>query len=172
MRENFAEKFIDFIKNSAKFVDDLIKPESMHYKTLRMGGNDPEKIYKGFKNLEKRGILRQHSEGFKFTTNGRKWLKKANFKYFKLKNKHWDKKWRVVIFDVPQELNKSRDRFRNRLKSLGFYMMQKSVFVIPYPCEEELRELCQESEINGCVDIIVADSVGSKEDEIRKFFEI
>lgn len=61
-----------------------------------------------------------------------------------LKPKHWDKKWRLVIFDIPEKHKRLRDVFRMRLTQLGLYMLQESVFVSPTPCFDEvefLREL-------------------------------
>jgi hypothetical protein len=61
-----------------------------------------------------------------------------------IKAKRWDKKWRVVIFDIPEKHKRLRDIFRTRLTQLGLYMLQESVFVSPYPCFDEvefLREL-------------------------------
>ena len=58
--------------------------------------------------------------------------------------KKWDKKWRVVIFDVPNKYGRTRDIFRKRLDQLGLRKIQKSVYVSPYPCFKEvefLREL-------------------------------
>jgi hypothetical protein len=58
--------------------------------------------------------------------------------------KKWDKKWRVVMFDVPNRYGRTRDVFRKRLEQLGLRMVQKSVFISPYPCFKEvefLREL-------------------------------
>lgn len=57
---------------------------------------------------------------------------------------HWDKKWRVVVFDVPEKYKRLRDVFRSRLEQLGLYRLQDSVYVSPYPCFDEiefLREL-------------------------------
>ena len=56
----------------------------------------------------------------------------------------WDGKWRVIIFDVPERYKRFRDLFRMRLKQLGLYGIQDSVFVSPYSCFKEvefLREL-------------------------------
>ncbi len=58
--------------------------------------------------------------------------------------KVWDKRWRVVTFDIPEKYKKLRDIFRIRLKQLGLYPLQKSVYVSPYKCFDEiefLREL-------------------------------
>lgn len=58
--------------------------------------------------------------------------------------KRWDKKWRVVIFDIAEEHKKLRDLFRMRLVQLGLFQLQESVYISPYPCFGEvefLREL-------------------------------
>ena len=53
-------------------------------------------------------------------------------------DKKWDGQWRLIIFDVPHGFKKARDAFRLKLKELKFYPLQKSVFITPYPCEDEL----------------------------------
>lgn len=61
-----------------------------------------------------------------------------------LKPKKWDKRWRVVIFDVPEKYKDLRNAFRMRLRQLGLFQLQESVYVSPYPCFDEvefLREL-------------------------------
>jgi hypothetical protein len=60
------------------------------------------------------------------------------------KQAKWDHKWRVVIFDVPEKHKRLRDIFRKRLRQLGLYQLQESVYVFPFPCFDEvefLREL-------------------------------
>src|SRR3989344_1729183 len=56
----------------------------------------------------------------------------------------WDGKWRVVMFDIPVRYGHVRDVFRMRLRQLGLFLLQESVYVSPYPCFDEvefLREL-------------------------------
>lgn len=55
------------------------------------------------------------------------------------KSKKWDKKWRLVLFDIPETKKKIRDALRRKLKALGFLEFQKSVFVYPYPCRDEIN---------------------------------
>jgi len=57
------------------------------------------------------------------------------------KPKKWDKKWRVVIFDIPTQpkrLNIARAALREKIKELGFHKLQKSVWIHPYPCKDEI----------------------------------
>ncbi len=58
------------------------------------------------------------------------------------KPNQWDKKWRVIIYDIPNHLKIARDAFRNKLKDLGLYQLQKSVWVSPYDCLPEMEFLC------------------------------
>lgn len=55
--------------------------------------------------------------------------------------KVWDKIWRLVIFDIPEKLRIKREAFRGKLKELGFYPLQKSIWAYPYPCEKEIKLL-------------------------------
>lgn len=60
------------------------------------------------------------------------------------KPKKWDKRWRLVIFDIPEKYRRARDMFRIRLRQLGLCLLQESVYIHPYPCANEidfLREL-------------------------------
>lgn len=52
--------------------------------------------------------------------------------------RRWDSKWRLIIFDIPHFCKKARDIFRKKLLDLKFYPIQKSVFITPYPCEDEI----------------------------------
>lgn len=51
---------------------------------------------------------------------------------------HWDNLWRMVIFDIPEDKKSGRNALNAKLKELGFYPMQKSVFVHPYECKDEI----------------------------------
>lgn len=55
-----------------------------------------------------------------------------------LKPARWDGWWRVVAFDIPERFVQGRRALSAMLKELGFYAMQKSVFIFPYACENEI----------------------------------
>lgn len=54
------------------------------------------------------------------------------------KPSRWDKLWRVVIFDIPESERKGRVALAAKLKEIGFYPLQKSVFIHPYECKDEI----------------------------------
>lgn len=52
------------------------------------------------------------------------------------KQKKWDGKWRIIIFDIKEFKRNLRDTLRKELVNLGFMRLQNSVWVCPYECEE------------------------------------
>ena len=64
---------------------------------------------------------------------------------------HWDGRWRVVLFDIPEKKRQARDALRDKLRDLGFFEFQKSVFIYPYPCEKEINFVIEFFEIRNYV---------------------
>jgi DNA-binding transcriptional regulator PaaX len=83
----------------------------------------------------------------------------------------WDRKWRMILFDIPEKKKKIRDIFRHRLKKLGFYEFQKSVFVFPYDCGEEMEYLVEFYNVRKFVRVVLAESMDN-ELHLKKYFEL
>ncbi len=103
-----------------------------------------QKMMKTIHNLRSRKLIEWDRQGdkimLKITPRGRAvFLQKRIYELKIKKQQKWDKIWRVVIFDIPNNLGKKRDTFRQRLKNMGFFQFQKSAFIIPYPCQQELE---------------------------------
>ena len=92
--------------------------------------------------LQKNGLIRfeTNDEGKKFVKLTRKGEERlAKYKIGDLKIKRpfrWDKKWRVVIFDIKEKKRNRRDLLRSILDRLGFVRLQNSVWIFPYECKE------------------------------------
>lgn len=170
--KKFIIRFLEAVFDFSKEVVRAFDGDSLYYKSLKRDGYNPRTFYKNLSNLKTRGILEQSGEKFTFTPKGKYWARRSVHRYFKLSNRKWDKKWRIVIFDIPEELHNNRIRFRKKLQSLGFYMLQKSVFVFPYPCEEELGHVASNLEISDYIDVIIAENIGFREKDIQKFYNL
>ena len=83
--------------------------------------------------------------------------------------KQWDKKWRFVMFDIPNHIKHVRDAFAGSLKRLGFIHYQKSVFICPHPCEEQLEIIAEYYGIAEYVEILTAERI-TREKLFRKSF--
>jgi len=76
------------------------------------------------------------------------------------------------LFDIPTDKESQRQAFKKRLKNIGAYMVQKSVFAFPYPCQEEIGDWCRDLELSEHVDVLTTDNLGAREPDARKHFEI
>lgn len=52
------------------------------------------------------------------------------------KKKKWDRRWRVVMFDIPERRKSIRNRLRHFMGEYGFVRLQNSVWIYPYDCED------------------------------------
>jgi DNA-binding transcriptional regulator PaaX len=83
----------------------------------------------------------------------------------------WDKKWRLVMFDIPEENRLARAVFKEKLDELGFALLQKSVYIYPYPCHNELDYIRTLYNIAGFVKLLVVDKI-EDEEQLRKRFDL
>ena len=83
----------------------------------------------------------------------------------------WDKKWRVVIFDVPENKKRNRDYFRSYLSNLGFFRLNESVFIYPHSCFDEIEFLRQISGIGKEVTYMIVENIETSAD-LKKHFNL
>ncbi|HEY4501352.1 MAG TPA: hypothetical protein VJI70_03810 [Candidatus Paceibacterota bacterium] len=95
------------------------------------------------------------------TPEGRKILafeeQKASLK--NKKKRPWDKRWRVIIFDIPEKRRRTRDRLRITMRELGFVHLQDSVWVYPYDCEDLMALLKANLKIGAAVLYMVVEHI-------------
>ena len=87
------------------------------------------------------------------------------------KPKQWDKLWRVVMFDIPEEKRRFRDILRSHLRTIGFVELQKSVLVFPYPCEKEIACLVDLYGAKDYVRVLTVKIIDDDQGLKRKFFK-
>lgn len=87
------------------------------------------------------------------------------------KSKHWDGKWRMIIFDIPESHRKERDAIRHRLRQLNFFKLQDSIWIYPYDCRRAIAHLADYYNLKNHLHFAIVD-VFDQEDEARRFFGI
>ncbi|MFQ5661768.1 MAG: CRISPR-associated endonuclease Cas2 [Candidatus Paceibacteria bacterium] len=75
------------------------------------------------------------------------------------KPKKWDKKWRVIIFDIKEYRKGTRDKLRRTLVNLGFIRLQNSVWIFPYECEDIIVMLKADFKIGKDVLYMTVDKI-------------
>ena len=121
---------------------------NQHRRVLRIvskewGRINKEDLKKEIRNIYRSKLIREKrnldgSLTFILSEKGKMKALTYHFAKIKIEEKNWDGKWRAVIFDIPEKFKSGRNALRKKLKELGFYEFQKSVFVFPYRCEDEI----------------------------------
>lgn len=101
------------------------------------------RVTKSFYYLKAKGYVELKRQGIDFlvkiTQKGRKKIQQMQFATLKVrKPSKRDGYWWVVIADVPNENRRRADLFRNKIKSMGFYPLQRTVWVYPHDPRDEV----------------------------------
>jgi len=108
------------------------------------------------------------------TENGRTITKKMDIDQMQLeKPEFWDKKWRLVVFDIPEKKKMARESLRMKLKDLRFRKFQHSIWITPFPCEKEINFIKSVFNLSDYwIDVIITENLGVKEYQFRKYFNL
>jgi len=125
------------------------------------------------KRLVVQGLLEYTTEGFlKLTPKGEAKLRQLELHEYKIKKpKRWDKKWRLLIFDIREERKILREKIRRTLIAIGFIRLQDSVWVYPHDCEDLITLLKADFKIGKDVLYIIADSI-ENDSSLKKQFNL
>lgn len=146
-----------------KTVDGYVRLEDFSSKTyLYAQGYDRQlkksRLSQEIKRLRERGLIEQNIAEdailVKLTELGRDTLgpKEVN-------EQDWDRKYRIVIFDIPEDKRRIRDLFRRRLKHWGFKIWQQSVWVTKNNITDKLRKSVTELGLEKWVAILESDNI-------------
>jgi DNA-binding transcriptional regulator PaaX len=105
------------------------------------------------------------------TEKGKLKILTYHFEKMKIKGGKWDGKWRMVIFDIPEKLKSGRNALRNKIKELGFYELQKSVWVFPYECKDEIDFIIEFFGLREYVRFGILESIDN-ELHLKKIFKL
>lgn len=124
------------------------------------------------KRLEKQQMISIKEVGNKVqievTEKGKRRLLEYDFENIELKAKKRDGKWRLIIFDIPEDKKAARDVFRRKLIELGCERLQDSVFASAFPVKDEVDFLSNFLEISDFVTLAVLDRIERGEQLIFK----
>lgn len=160
-----------------KILPQIAKRISYKLKKRAKGKGHDKKFSNAFYYLKRRGLIEvQKRKGQIYiflTKEGKKMAGKYQINDLEIeKPKKWDKLWRILIFDVKEGERVKRDTLRGKIRQLGLYQLQKSVWVCPYNFHKEIRLLREffgldESEMK----IITAYEI-ENDKSIKKYFNL
>ena len=121
--------------------------------------------------LKKQGLIAKDPEKkiYYLTPEGKRFTAYIKDRYEILKSP-WDKKIRIIVFDIPERQKHLRHWLRQELSLMQFERLQDSVYVGKYPLPESFYQELAENDIEDCVFIFTAGEIGRQE-KILKLFD-
>ena len=115
-------------------------------------------VRQSIRRLEKQGFITKSDDKYSLTKKGKTLINRILKINNNLKIK-WDGKYRLVIFDIPEEKRKTRNWLRSELYFLGYKQLQKSVFIGRLPLPSGTIKEIKKYGIGNYVNYILAEKV-------------
>jgi DNA-binding transcriptional regulator PaaX len=134
---------ISIASTSPYFVSKAL-PRLVKYARYKLKkGKKDKKLYNAFYYLRSKGMINVENKGgqiyISLTKEGKKIAGKYQIDDMQIeKPEKWDGKWRILIFDIKDKQKIKREALRGKIIQLGFFQLQKSVWVYPYNFQIEI----------------------------------
>jgi len=137
---------------------------------------DRQKLRKEIRNLYRSKIVKrkENSDGsytMILTDKGKMKALTYHFEKMKIEGEKWDGKWRLVVFDIPEKIRGGRRALREKIRGLGFYELQKSVWIFPYECKDEIDFIIEFFNLRKYVRFCVLESIDN-DLHLKKMFSL
>lgn len=137
-------------------------------------GVPPKKARAVIHYLKRHNLVMLRAEGTEtvvtMTEEGKRKLLRYDFNTLAIpRPRRWDGRWRLVAFDIPEKKKLAREALRHKLKELGFLLIQKSLWVHPFACSNEINFISETFQISPYLWLIEASRLDHEEYLKKKF---
>ena len=128
--------------------------------------------------LKKQKLINLYEKGeeliMEITERGEKRVLKYKIDEIKIiRPKKWDGFWRVIMFDIPESYKRARDALSGKLKEMELYPLQKSVFVCPFECKDEIDFIGEFFNVGKFVHYFITKEMDAKDEEyLKRYYNI
>lgn len=133
----------------------------------RWGHFNKRILWANLRRLQKSGVIEESDQDgeifFKLTEKGKLKLFKYRLEDLELNQKKWDRKWRLVAYDIPKGKKNQAEAFRTLLKKMSW--------LTPYSCSNEIEFLKGLYNLTDHVTILIISKIEG-ESEYRRYFGI
>ncbi len=178
--DSLSVKILKILGASALFTVVSILSPAFPYAVLkaylkhRLGNNyNNNQIHDSLKYLKRKKFIayefKQNKLKVIITNFGQQYIKRVGLNEITIKPTLWDGRWRLLTFDIPEFKKTARQTFRGKLKQLDFYHIQRSVFILPFPCESEIYEIANILKIRPFMHLLTCDRFPGDAKLVKKF---
>ncbi len=160
-------KVLQILGEIAELVDEglyFISYEKLKRETTYLSG-DPRRYRNNLQSLERSGYIKidRKSNSVELTTKGRiKLLENSD-------DKRIDGKWRLLSWDIPENLKEKRNQFRRSIKRIGYKQVQKSLWTCPFIVADQIELIINELQITKYVAYIITNKTNIN-DHLKRLF--
>lgn len=138
--------------------------------------SDKRKILRAIDKMKQKKLVKIYEknghEVVEITELGKKKVLSYDLENIKIiRPKRWDGYWRIIIFDIPEKNKKARRALNLKLSEMEFYPLQKSVFVCPFECKDEIEFVSEFFGVKRHVKQILAKEI-ENDDFLKSFFSL
>lgn len=140
--KKIGEKTLELLENIYNFADAFIysaNSTKLFKENLRQNQINPIRIFDRLHKLEKTGYIKinkkQNNFSIELTQKGEIKLLEKN------SNNKIDGKWRMLSFDIPEDMKNQRNQFRSAIKRIGFRQVQKSLWACPFVKTDKIEKV-------------------------------
>lgn len=140
-------------------------------RSLRKSNRPAQRIAETFYYLKRRGYVKLVPKDgevlAELTQAGKKRLLAMNFENLIIpKSQKWDGKWWFVLADIPtQDYRNQADVLRRKIRRLGLYPLQRTVWVYPFDPTEQIAFVCGRLQIDRFVTVLRADKIEEDDEQ-------
>lgn len=138
-----AKWYLEILSGKRKLSIDALMAEQIQ---SRYRNRTRQQTYRQLEYLQHKGLVNKSGSyryvNYRITNKGLAFLESLKLSKIQPSDR-WDRKWRLVMFDIPEQKRIARDNIRRLLKELGFKQLQLSVWVHPLPCPEQFKIIQQ-----------------------------
>lgn len=162
---------LDILENLADVSDAFIfsaGSTKLFHQKLRENGIARDRASDQLEYLERVGYIERvkdkKSYSVKLTLKGKiKLLENSD-------EKKIDGRWRMISFDIPEELRNNRNRFRSAIKRIGFRRVQQSLWACPFVRADQIEKLIKYYKVDDYVAYLIIDKTDI-EKHLQKIFK-
>lgn len=114
--------------------------------------NFSQAVWRSLKTGDIERVIKGNSQYLRLTGSGKDRLQR-DFPLLGFSRK-WNKKWVILIFDIEEKSRKLRNLLRNKLKNIGFGMLQKSTWITPLPIAREMMDFINSNNLEKHVFVL------------------
>ncbi|NBJ68107.1 MULTISPECIES: phenylacetic acid degradation operon negative regulatory protein PaaX [Clostridia] len=111
---------------------------------------------------------------YSLTERGKKRMEEAAGRIYRLEPETWDGKWRMLLYNIPEEKRQIRDELRKELIWSGFGLLSNGVWITPNNLKEQIYDIIDKYKIKEYVYFFEAENEGFQANQqiIRSCWDI